>query len=138
MLRELRRFTGAMPAQSKIFFYTLSGFVTLFFASACLFHSDKIDFNTQVKPIINKRCITCHGGVRAKGGFSLLFREEAFAKTASGKPAIIAGDPDHSEMIRRLTLKDAEDRMPYKHEALTKEEIDILREWVKQGAPWGQ
>ncbi|HXB07102.1 MAG TPA: DUF1549 domain-containing protein, partial [Puia sp.] len=127
-----------MPAPSKIFFYTIGISMTLIFADACLFHSNKIDFNSQVKPIINKRCITCHGGVRAKGGFSLLFREEAFAKTASGKPAIIAGDPDHSEMIRRLTLKDPEDRMPYKHEALTKEEIDVLREWVRQGAPWGQ
>lgn len=105
---------------------------------ACLLHSDRVDFNTQVKPIINRKCITCHGGVRAKGGFSLLFREDAFAKTESGKPAIIAGDPDHSEMIRRLTSKDPEERMPYKHEPLSAEEIDILRKWVKEGAPWGQ
>jgi hypothetical protein len=135
---ELCSFTRAMPARSKIFVYTFCISLTLVCAGACLFHSDKIDFNTQVKPIINKKCIICHGGVRAKGGFSLLFREEAFAKTASGKLAIIPGDPDHSEMIRRLTSKDPEERMPYKHEPLTKEEIDILREWVRQGAPWGQ
>lgn len=98
----------------------------------------RVDFNTQVKPIINAKCITCHGGVRAKGGFSLLFREDAFAKTESGKPAIIAGDPDHSEMIRRITSHDPEARMPYQHEPLSKEEIDILREWVKEGAPWGE
>jgi hypothetical protein len=112
--------------------------LTLVIADACLLRSDSVDFNTQVKPIINRRCITCHGGVRAKGGFSLLFREDAFAKTESGKPAIIAGDPDHSEMIRRLTLKDPEERMPYKHEALTSDEIDILKRWVREGAPWGQ
>lgn len=112
--------------------------LTLVMVDACLLHSDAVDFNTQVKPIINRHCITCHGGVRAKGNFSLLFREEAFAKTESGKPAIIAGDPDHSEMIRRLTSKDPEERMPYKHEALTSDEIDILRRWVKEGAPWGQ
>ncbi len=99
---------------------------------------NRIDFNTQVKPIINAKCITCHGGVRAKGGFSLLFREDAFAKTQSGKPAIIAGDPDHSEMIRRISSHDPEARMPYRHEPLSKEDIDILREWVRQGAPWGQ
>ena len=33
-----------------------------------------VDYNTQVKPIFNKNCITCHGGVRRKAGFSLLFR----------------------------------------------------------------
>lgn len=99
--------------------------------------SQTIDYNTQVKPIFNKNCITCHGGVRRKAGFSLLFRSEALANTESGKPAIIPGDPEHSEMIRRLTLKDPEERMPYKHEALTANEIDILRKWVKQGARWG-
>ncbi len=99
---------------------------------------DKIDYSTQVKPIINKNCITCHGGVRAKGNFSLLFREEALAKTKSGKYAIVPGDPGNSEMIRRITLNDPEERMPYHHEPLTKEEINILRQWVKQGAPWGE
>ena len=97
-----------------------------------------IDYNTQVKPILNKNCITCHGGVRRKAGFSLLFRSEALANTESGKPAIIPGEPEHSEMIRRLTLKDPEERMPYKHAPLPAKEIDILRNWIKQGAHWGE
>ncbi|MFT3932882.1 MAG: DUF1553 domain-containing protein [Chitinophagaceae bacterium] len=108
--------------------------VTVFVYST---HRQTIDYNTQVKPIFNKNCITCHGGVRRKGGFSLLFRSEALANTESGKPAIIPGDPEHSDMIRRLTLKDPEERMPYKHEPLTAKEITILKEWVKQGAQWG-
>ena len=102
------------------------------------FNKTRIDFTTQVKPIINKNCITCHGGVKQKGGFSLLFREEALAKTKSGKPAIIPGDPDNSEMIKRLTLKDPEERMPYKHDALSASDIDILARWVKEGATWGK
>lgn len=100
-------------------------------------HHKKIDYISEVKPILNKHCITCHGGVRRKAGFSLLFRSEALANTESGKPAIIPGDPDHSEMIRRLTLKDPEERMPFKHEPLSKKEIEVLRNWVKEGAQWG-
>jgi len=96
-----------------------------------------VDFSADVKPIFNKKCITCHGGVRRKAGFSLLFRSEALAKNESGKPAIIPGDPEHSELIRRLTLKDPEERMPFKHEPLSKDEIEILRAWIKQGAQWG-
>ncbi|MDF2187292.1 DUF1553 domain-containing protein [Paraflavitalea sp. CAU 1676] len=99
--------------------------------------SPAIDFNTEVKPIINKKCISCHGGVKRQGGFSLLFRSEALANTESGKPAIVPGDPDNSEMIRRLTLHDLEERMPYHEEPLTEGEIKILRNWVKQGAVWG-
>ncbi|MEP7109600.1 MAG: DUF1553 domain-containing protein [Ferruginibacter sp.] len=98
----------------------------------------KVDFTLQVKPIINKNCITCHGGVRQKAGFSLLFREEALGNTKSGKPAIIPGDAEHSEIIRRLTLKDPEERMPYKHDPLSSENIDIIRRWINEGANWGK
>src|SRR5687768_529273 len=97
-----------------------------------------VDFTLEVKPIINKNCITCHGGVRQKAGFSLLFREEALAKTKSGKPAIIPGDADNSEIIRRLTLNDPEERMPYKHDPLSNEDIDIIRRWINEGAHWGK
>ncbi|MCW3091201.1 MAG: hypothetical protein JWP81_2270 [Ferruginibacter sp.] len=101
-------------------------------------HKERVDFSTQVKPIINSKCITCHGGVRAKGGFSLLFREDALAKTASGKFAIIPDDPENSELVRRINYKDPEERMPYKHEPLTKEEISVFTDWIKQGAKWGE
>lgn len=97
----------------------------------------KVDFSADVKPILNKKCITCHGGVKAKAGFSVMFREDALAKTESGKPAIIPGDPEGSEMIRRITVNDPEERMPYKHEPLSKAEISILKRWIKQGAKWG-
>src|SRR5919107_29712 len=114
----------------------------LFVVTACSFvfltQNSRVDFTTQVKPIINKSCITCHGGVRQKGGFSLLFREEALAKTESGKIGIVPGDPGKSEMIRRINLKNPEERMPYKHDPLSQEEIDILTRWVKQGAQWGE
>ncbi len=109
-------------------------------ASAWLVNSRSsgVDYSTQVKPIINNNCIICHGGVKAKANFSLLFRDEALAKTKSGKPAIIRGDPDHSEMIRRLTLKDPDERMPYHHAQLSSDDIEILRKWIKEGAPWGE
>ena len=70
----------------------------LLFSTAVLvawvfYPESEIDFNTEVKPILNKKCIACHGGVRRKSGFSLLFRQEALAINESGKPAIIPGDP---------------------------------------------
>jgi hypothetical protein len=102
-----------------------------------LYPQPDVDFSKDIKPIINKNCITCHGGVRRKAGFSLLFRQDALAPTESGKSAIVPGDPDRSEMIRRLTLNDPDERMPYKHEPLKNEQIDLLRRWIKEGAKWG-
>ncbi|MEN5054835.1 DUF1553 domain-containing protein [Sphingobacterium kitahiroshimense] len=99
---------------------------------------DPVDFSAEVKPILNKHCITCHGGVKKNGGFSLLFENEAFAKAESGKPAIIAGDADHSEFIKRLTIDDPELRMPYNAPRLSDDEIDILKRWINEGAKWGK
>jgi len=72
---------------------------------------------------LNKHCISCHGGVKRQGGFSLLFRSEALAINKSGKPAIIPGNAAASEMIKRLSAKDPEERMPYKHPALDKKTL---------------
>lgn len=101
-------------------------------------NQERVDFSTQIKPILNTNCITCHGGVKKNGGFSLLFEEEAFANTRSGKPAIIRGDAANSEFIKRLHEDDLELRMPYEKPKLTEEEIDLLTRWVDQGAEWGQ
>jgi hypothetical protein len=118
--------------------------VTLFILSAVtlsavwyFYPNQDIDFNTQVKPILNKKCIACHGGVRRKSGFSVLFRQEALAPNESGKPAIIPGNPEESELIRRIIHNDPEERMPYRHEPLSKNEIETLRQWIKEGAAWG-
>lgn len=125
-----------LPKLPKIFWIVL---ILVLGASGFSFiiGGHKVDYSAEVKPILNKKCITCHGGVKRQSGFSLLFRTDALAINKSGKPAIIPGDPDHSEMIRRLTLKDPEERMPYKHPPLTKDEIETLTKWIKQGAEWG-
>ncbi|MDJ1502936.1 DUF1553 domain-containing protein [Xanthocytophaga agilis] len=96
----------------------------------------KVDFNAEVRPIINTKCISCHGGVKESGGFSLFSREDALKPTKSGKPAIIPGDPDDSEFMKRLVHADPEERMPYHAEPLKPEEIEILRQWIADGANW--
>jgi hypothetical protein len=103
-----------------------------------IFSQPKVDYSADVKPLLNKKCISCHGGVKKKGGFSLLFREEALDTTESGKPAIIPGDADGSEMIRRLTMTDPDERMPYHEVPLSEEEISLLRRWIDEGANWGE
>lgn len=105
-------------------------------AGSCSFIQPKVSFNEEIKPLINKRCITCHGGVKRNGGFSLLFRKDALDTTESGKPAIIPGDAEHSEMFLRLSHIDPEERMPYKEDPLSKQEIDLIKRWIDEGAEW--
>ncbi|MBC7629092.1 DUF1553 domain-containing protein [Ferruginibacter sp.] len=126
-----------MKSISSILIIALLVLVLSIISFAWIGKKDTVDFTTQIKPIINKHCISCHGGVKQKGGFSFLFREEAMAVTESGQPAIIPGEPAKSELMRRITNKDPEERMPYKHDPLTKEEINLFSKWIKQGAKWG-
>jgi len=111
--------------------------ITLTLLSSFGFFGSTVDYNTQIKPLLNKHCIACHGGVKKAEGFSLLFRHEALAPTKAGRPAIIPGDADGSEFIRRLTLTDHDERMPLDAPPLKEEEIELLRKWVDQGAEWG-
>ena len=119
-------------------FRSYLGFLLSLMVAACGKAPQKVDFSSQIKPIINKQCIVCHGGVKRNSNFSLLFRQDALDTAESGKLAIMPGDPDHSEMIRRLTLKDPEERMPFKEEPLKQQEIDILRRWIEAYALCGQ
>ena len=114
------------------------GFLTfLYFVFINLKPEKKVDFSAQVKPILNKHCISCHGGVKKNAGFSVLFEAEALGITQSGQPAIVPGNASKSELIRRLHSTDTEMRMPYKKPALSKSEIKILTDWIDQGAQWG-
>ena len=97
----------------------------------------QVDFATEVKPILNKHCISCHGGVKKNAGFSVLFESEAMGVTESGKPAIIRGSARKSELIQRLHYSDPELRMPYQKTPLSAEEIKTLTDWIDQGAKWG-
>ncbi|MFT4566177.1 MAG: hypothetical protein ACI9FN_001131 [Saprospiraceae bacterium] len=96
-----------------------------------------MDYNTQVKPLLNKHCISCHGGVKQSGSFSLMTRDLALRETESGGHGIVPGDPEASVMINRILLEDPDNRMPKNAPALSMEEIKILTKWVEQGAKWG-
>ena len=98
-----------------------------------------ISFNEQIRPILNKNCTACHGGVKQAGEVSFIYRDQALGKSESGATIIVPGDPAASEMIRRITTDDPDDRMPpvKEHpEGLAPEEIELLTAWVKQGAEW--
>src|SRR5215472_2910899 len=101
-----------------------------------LFSRDRVDFSRDIRPIFNQNCVACHGGVRQKNGVSFIFRDEALGRGKSGRPTIVPGDPDASELIRRVTSKDPDQRMPYHAPALSSQQISSLRRWIKEGAKW--
>ena len=99
-----------------------------------------IDFNLDVRPILSNKCLLCHGPDPAsvQAGLRLDLRGAAVTELESGTTAIVAGKPEHSELIARITSADEDIRMPpADHGArLSAHEVDILRQWVQQGAKY--
>ncbi len=100
----------------------------------------EVDFSRDIRPLLNKHCTACHGGVKEAGEVSFIYRELALGKGESGKPVIVPGNPDASEMIVRILSKDPDDVMPKPEHGppLQKHEVDLLRQWIKEGAKWGE
>jgi hypothetical protein len=100
---------------------------------------EQIDFNRDVRPIFNSHCLACHGGVKQSAELSFIYRDKALAGGESGEPAIVPGDPETSYAFARVTSTD-DDRMPPPEHGppLPAREVEILRRWIAQGAPWAE
>ena len=102
---------------------------------------DKGSFSRDVQPILSEYCYTCHGPdpKARQADLRLDTREGAFL-VHDGIAIIKPGDPDSSELIRRLTTSDSDAVMPppsAKH-PLNATQIETLKRWVTEGAVWGK
>ncbi len=100
-----------------------------------------VDFSSQIRPIISSKCFRCHGPDESsrKAKLRLDLRDEAL-KDRKGTRAIVPGDLDSSELVRRITTRDEDDVMPPPKERhpLTPLEIDLLKRWIRDGARYSQ
>jgi hypothetical protein len=110
------------------------GFFLLTILAAAPAHA--ADFARDVLPVLRRACLECHDADQAKGGLRLDSRDHALRGGESG-PALQPGNPDGSELIRRIELpRDHPDAMPRRGEGLSAADVQSLRAWVAAGAPW--
>ena len=99
--------------------------------------AEKVDFTKDVKPILEKNCLSCHGEHKPKGGLQLTTRELAIKGGDNKGAALVPKEPLKSPLYVSTTLPpDSDDVMPPKGEKLTKAQTEILRNWIEQGADW--
>lgn len=109
---------------------------TSFPADTILSEPQQQELIIQVKAIFAHNCYKCHSSKKVKGELRLDQKHMAFKGGENG-PVIIPGQPDESEIIRRISLpRGDEDVMPSKGKSLKKQEIELLRYWIASGAPW--
>ena len=101
------------------------------FAAAFARGDDAVSFNRDIRPILAEHCYQCHGPDAGKRKANLRLDRE-------GAKVIVAGKSDESELVRRITSKDADERMPPPAAGrdLSQAQVETLKRWVATGAKW--
>jgi hypothetical protein len=94
-----------------------------------------VDFSRDVAPILVKRCLECHSENTSMGGLVLTTRA-LLIKGGDGGPALSNGNPDRSLLLERVVAGEMPPEERGESRRLPHDEIQILAEWVKDGAPW--
>ena len=93
-----------------------------------------IQFNREVRSILSDKCFACHGPDANKREAELRLDHEQSAKES----VIVPGQPDESELLRRISSDDPDERMPpgSTGKSLSEAEVATLRQWIAEGATW--
>jgi mono/diheme cytochrome c family protein len=123
--------TGNSPPRAlRVFWF---GSVWLMTACCSLAEADEpVDFRKQIAPIFEQHCVRCHAPGNSKGDVSL-----ATVDDLKSNGYVIAADPEGSYLIELVTAHDGEPpAMPKEAKPLSTDEVNLLRQWVGQGAQW--
>ncbi len=99
-----------------------------------------VDFSREVRSLLSNHCFQCHGPDENSRDSELRLdtKDGAFANLGDHF-AIVPGDPEASELLRRVATDDVDLKMPppdSDYEPLSDEQIDTLRRWIAEGASW--
>ena len=94
------------------------------------------EYQNVIQPLLNSKCVKCHGPEKQKGGLRLDLKSTALQGGDSGEPAIKPGQSAESRLLELITSVDENERMPPEGDRLTNEQIDLLKKWIDAGANW--
>ena len=118
--------------------------ILMVFAVVCLCASTslagEVSFTRDVRPILAENCFKCHGhdAQQRKAKLRLDLPDAKTTPAKSGAIPIVAGKPNDSELVKRITAANPDDRMPpaSSNKHLTPRNIETLKEWIAQGAKY--
>lgn len=97
--------------------------------------AEPIDFAKQIQPVLVEHCAKCHGEAKAQAKLRLDTVAGIEEKLHAEPELLVAGKPEESKLYQRLVLPaDSPKRMPKGSDPLAKETIDLIAEWIREGA----
>ena len=101
-----------------------------------VFSFAKLKFEDDILPLLEDYCIDCHGPDKSKSGFRVDRRVHLLKGGDSGLSAVIPAKPNKSYMIEVIKSDDPEIGMPPKGGKLFDDEVELLEQWIAEGAVW--
>ncbi len=95
-----------------------------------------VDFERDIRPIFQARCLECHGADKQRGGLRLESRSFLLKGGENHGPAVVPGKGADSVLLRAVAGQIPDLQMPPKGERLTPSEMALVRAWIDQGAVW--
>ena len=127
---ELSEFAEGMPAST----IDLASFTTN--PGDTLSLEQQVNLNIAARTIFAHHCYQCHSSDKTEGELRLDEKDLVFKGGESGA-VIQPGDAEGSELVRRITLPAGhKEAMPTKGKKLGENEIEVIKLWINQGAPW--
>ncbi len=100
---------------------------------------EKIEFNRDVRPILSDACFFCHGPDKNKREADLRFDDGSGFNGAGSHAAVVTPkSPDKSELLKRITATDPNEKMPPESSGkhLSDRDVLVIRKWIEQGAEY--
>lgn len=126
----MRAFMSQACRSAQVLIAGLTGFLITSSGFA-----DEIHFETDIRPLLQQHCVKCHGPDMQKSGLRLDAKSFAF-RGGDGGVVIVPGKSAESELLRRVTSMDEDQKMPPNGPPLSVAEIAQLTSWLDQGALW--
>ncbi|HUS40806.1 MAG TPA: DUF1549 domain-containing protein, partial [Pirellulales bacterium] len=126
---------------SRLLFAVLAWSATLTAHSMRADESSTVLFHRDIRPILSDKCFTCHGpDAESREANLRLDSRESTLSDRGDHAVVVPGHPDQSELWKRIRSDDPDQRMPPEDAGpkLTKNEADLIRRWIKQGAAWSE
>ena len=97
-------------------------------------HAQPVSFSKEIAPIIQRRCAGCHGERTNLGDWRAHTFAALMKPGASGAAMVVPGKPEASEFYKRVAHKDPELRMPKSDDALSMQQLALVKRWIAEGA----
>jgi hypothetical protein len=100
-----------------------------------------VDFNRDILPILSDQCFQCHGPDAEERQADLrLDTRSGLFRNKDGIRIVATSNPQTSELLRRIATSDPDELMPPpdSQRSLTARQIELIRQWIAQGAEWQQ